>query len=254
MLAILSPAKSLDFTPIKVAGTSTPEFEKDAYELVKILREHSPAALKKLFSVSDALARLNYDRFQSFKKSPADTHAKAALFAFAGDVYKGIPVEEYSRSQLAFANKHVRILTGLYGVLRPLDTIQPYRLEMGTKLKNPAGKDLYDFWSDKVTAALGAALKKSKSSCLLNLASQEYFKVVDVAALPAPVIAASFKEKKNGSYKTVALCAKQARGLMVDFMVRERITAVADLKAFSEADYTFSNKLSSDSELVFVRG
>ena len=254
MLAIISPAKSMDFSPVKVAGTTKPEFEKEAFELVKTLREYSPTALKKLFSVSDSLATLNHDRFQSFVKSHTLKNAKPALYAYTGDVYKGIHVEEYSAAQRTFANKHVRILTGLYGVLRPLDLIQPYRLEMGTKLKNAAGKDLYAFWTDAVTASLVADLKKNKSSHLVNLASQEYAKVVEIAQLPVPVLNISFKEKKAGAYKIIALFAKQARGLMVDFVVRERVLHVADLKEFAVDGYKYSAKLSSESELVFVRG
>lgn len=253
MVAIISPAKSMDFEPITVAGTTVPVFQKQAFELVEVLRELSQKQLQKTLSISESLATLNHTRFIEFKKSVTKKNGKPALFAYTGDVYKGILVDEYTAKDLSFVSKQLRIISGLYGILKPLDLIQPYRLEMGTKLKNTVGKDLYAFWGDSITAELNNAVKTARADYVLNLASNEYAKAISEKELTVPLITASFKVKKAGTYKVIGLLAKRARGDMVQHIVESRATSLAAVKKFNKDGYEFNSKLSTDRELVFTR-
>lgn len=255
MLLIISPAKTLDSKPLFPKGCkpSQPEFLGEAKKLVSIMREYSPADIRGLMGVSEKLAGLNYVRFQHFTTPFTSDNATPALTTFKGDVYAPLDVEGYTKSQWAYVNKHLRILSGLYGLLRPLDLMQPYRLEMGTSLKNKSGKDLYAFWGDRISKELNRVIHKGQP--LVNLASNEYFKAIDQDALNAPMIDIVFKDKdKQGNYKIIGIKAKRARGLMVDYAVRHHIENAAELKEFDSEGYAFCEKESSDNAWVFLRG
>jgi len=254
MLAILSPAKTLDYESELPALTPTePAFLDQSAELIQILRRKSRPQLQELMGIGENLADLNHDRYQSWSRPFSEDNARAALFAFKGDVYTGFELDRYGKRDLQFAQKQVRILSGLYGLLRPLDLMQPYRLEMGTALKNPAGKNLYDFWKSTVTEALGEALKTSGSNVLINLASKEYFSAVDPKTLDAEIVTPQFKDLKNGKYRIISFFAKKARGSMCDFMIQERIKDPEDLKRFGVDGYQFNPKLSEGQEWIFTR-
>ena len=199
--------------------------------------------------VSDKIAQLNHDRFENFSAKLTLKNAKQALFAYEGDVYKEIPVQRYDAKDLDFAQKHVRILSGLYGILKPLDLIQPYRLEMSIKLKNPKGDDLYTFWGDKLTKALNV----EKDPILINLASKEYSDAIQLDNFKGRVITPVFKDKRNGELKVFGMLAKRARGMMTDFIIQNRITKPEDLKKFTVGGYKFHSKLSTESEWTFTR-
>ena len=254
MLMVISPAKTLDFSPRDCSDFSIPDKLAQSQELVEQLQVLSPEDLGTLMKISPKLSDLNYQRYQDFQLPFSPENAKPALLAFQGDVYKGIDTATYELEDLNFAQKHLRILSGLYGILRPLDLIQPYRLEMGTKFKNQKGKNLYEFWGSQLSEAIDTALVEQAEPVLVNLASNEYFKAVDRKTLKAKLLNISFKENKNGTYKVVAIHAKRARGLMVDYAVRHRIESVEHLKSFDIEGYAFHEKLSSDSEWVFTRG
>lgn len=256
MIVILSPSKTLDFSDkqLSIANANphtAPVFMDDAQILAEILRKKSVSQIAKLMGVSNKLASLNYDRYQSFSTPFTSHNARQALLAFKGDVYTDIAVEEYTQEDFAFAQEHVRILSGLYGLLRPLDLIQPYRLEMGTQLSNPRGNTLYAFWRDKITEQLNKNLQQHKT--LVNLASNEYFKAIHPKKLEAEVITPVFKQYNNGVYKVIALHAKRARGAMTHFMIKNKIDRVERIKTFNEAGYEYSDHLSSETEWVFVR-
>jgi cytoplasmic iron level regulating protein YaaA (DUF328/UPF0246 family) len=254
MLTILSPAKTLDFeTEVRVAEETSPLFQKEANELVKLLREYKIDDLSKLMKVSYEIAALNVERFAHWHINGMNTQSKQALLAFKGEVYRGLQAESMSSDELKFAQRHLRILSGLYGVLRPLDRIQPYRLEMGTKLENGHGKNLYDFWGEKITEQLNKDLQKQKEQLLINLSSNEYYKAIDKKKIQGDVITPVFKEKKGNTYKVIAVYAKKARGLMTRFIIDNRIEQSADLKAFDEGGYVFDSDLSTAKEWVFVR-
>jgi cytoplasmic iron level regulating protein YaaA (DUF328/UPF0246 family) len=255
MLTVISPAKRLDMDRTAAAPRATqPRLLEQAETLVRVLRKTTAARLGKLMTISDELAKLNADRFRAWS-TPFTTHnASRAILAFDGDVYAGLQRDAYAKEDFAFAQRHVRILSGLYGLLRPLDLIQAYRLEMGTALKVGRCRNLYDYWGETVTDLLGRDLGRSGSRVLVNLASDEYFGVVCPADLDARVIKPVFKEKRNGAYKVIAFNAKRARGAMVDFIVRERIEDPGALRGFDRDDYRFASKLSSDDEWVFTRG
>lgn len=254
MLAILSPSKTLDFEDALACKEHTqPALLSDAKKLLAELKKFSAAELEELMSISSKLAELNRDRFQSFKTPFKPTNARQALLAFRGDVYTGFELEEYRIADYRFAQKHLRILSGLYGILRPLDLIQAYRLEMKTKLKNPRGDDLYTFWGSKISEELNKAAKESRSEVLVNLASNEYFKAVDRDHLELPIVTPVFQENKGKELRVVALFAKQARGAMANYIVTERIKKPEDLKKFSVDGYRFNAKLSSEKKFVFVR-
>ncbi|MCI3134697.1 peroxide stress protein YaaA [Phenylobacterium aquaticum] len=252
MLIVLSPAKAMNFTPpAQAVAATTPEMAADIAELDKTTRKLTTAQLKRLMDLSDNLAQLNRERFQAF--DPAMEDGLQAAFAFNGDVYAGLKARELDKKGLAYAQEHVRILSGLYGLLRPLDAIQPYRLEMGTRLKTQRGPSLYAFWGDRIATALDQALVGHKDRMLVNCASGEYFGAVDLKALKAPVINVRFLEEKDGSAKIISFFAKKARGLMARYAIDHRLEKAVDLKAFDAEGYRFQPSASTDAEWVFSR-
>lgn len=252
MLIVLSPAKALDFTaPPVQAPLSTPELADQTAELSRTTRRLTAPDLKRLMSLSDSLARLNRERFQAF--DPEADDGLQAAFAFNGDVYQGLKARELDRKALAWAQDHVRILSGLYGVLRPLDAIQPYRLEMGARLKTRRGPTLYDFWGARVSEALDRALEGRKERVVVNCASTEYFSVVDRAALKAGVVSCRFLEEKDGEARVVSFYAKRARGLMARYAIDNRLDRAEDLKGFDLQGYRYVASLSTDREFTFQR-
>ena len=254
MLILLSPAKNLNFDPVPDAPKATkPAFAKDAGELADVARKLTRGKIKNLMGISEKLADLNYERFQAFSANGKAASAKQAALAFNGDVYQGFDAPTLDAEDLAFAQDHVRILSGLYGLLRPLDAIQPYRLEMGSRLKNPRGNDLYGFWGDKIAKAVDKAVKPHDDPTVVNLASNEYFSAVDPSALKAPVVTPVFKEEKDGRLKSLMYYAKRARGLMARWAVENRVDTAEGLKRFSEGGYQFREDLSSDDSWVFTR-
>lgn len=254
MLILLSPAKTLDFTTPASTKTSTqPALLDDSAELIKQLKKFSPSDLSSLMHISNKLGVLNFTRYQDWNRPFTKQNAKQAVLAFKGDVYTGLNAETFSEAELKFAQKHLRILSGLYGVLRPLDLIQPYRLEMGTGLKNKQGKDLYEFWDDKITKLINVDIAKSKSSYIINLASNEYFKSVQLEQVNAEIITPVFKDYKNGKYKIISFFAKKARGMMTAFIIKNNITDIEQIKQFKQDGYKFYKSLSDDHNWVFQR-
>lgn len=255
MLLILSPAKKQDFTPqISPVPASSILCKEETNELVELLQEKSAAQLAKLMTLSSSLAKLNHQRYQDYDiRYYTDANSKPAIFAFHGDVYVGLQAETFNEADLKFAQNHLAILSGLYGVLRPLDLIQAHRLEMGTKLENSEGKDLYTFWQHRLTVTLNHLLTSSGSKTLINLASQEYFKAVDTKALEGEIITIDFKQKQGSSYKTVGIFAKKARGMMANYAITKRITQPAELKKFKVDGYQFNKELSTADNWVFTR-
>ncbi|MFN3668623.1 MAG: peroxide stress protein YaaA [Brevundimonas sp.] len=252
MLIVLSPAKRLDFTEADPAlPASERRLVEDTATLARTARARTVAELRQLMSISDDLARLNRERFQAF--DPDSTDGVQAAFAFAGDVYEGLRARELDEPGLAFAQEHVRILSGLYGLLRPLDRIQPYRLEMGTRLKTRRGSSLYDFWGDRIAKQLNADAEGHGQKTLVNLASQEYFGAVDARALKLPVVTPHFREGKDGESRIISFFAKKARGGMTRFAIDERIERAEDLKAFDRDGYRFDKSASSDTDWIFIR-
>ena len=254
MLAILSPAKTLDYeTPLKTKLNSQPIYGRESNQLIKTLRTFEPFEVASLMKISDKLADLNHKRYVEWRNKPAESKTRPAALAFKGDVYQGLEAESFSDNDLKFAQRHLRILSGLYGLLRPLDVIQPYRLEMGTKLKTSKGQNLYDYWGTKLTNGLNEALKESKEGTLVNLASNEYFGAVQPNLLEGSLLNIGFKEKRNGQLKFVSFSAKKARGLMAKFIIKERLKNPDDLKNFDLEDYKFNKKLSSELDWTFSR-
>ena len=252
MLIVLSPAKALDFTaPPASAGLTFPELADQTAELSKTTRRLTVRDLKRLMSLSDNLAKLNRERFQAF--DPEADEGLQAAFAFNGDVYLGLRARELDKKALGWAQDRVRILSGLYGVLRPLDAIQPYRLEMGTRLKTRRGQSLYDFWGPRVSEALNRAADGHKDKTLVNCASGEYFGAVDRKALRLPVVSCRFLEEKDGEARIISFFAKRARGLMARYAIDHRIDKAQDLKAFDADGYRFQPHLSTDEEWTFAR-
>lgn len=253
MYTVLSPAKKLDFstTALRLSKTK-PLFQGDTVELVKRARTFSPQDLKRLMGISDKLADLNAERFKAFDLNGKGETKQAAL-AFAGDVYMGLDAKTLDKNDLAFAQKHVGILSGLYGLLRPLDAIQPYRLEMGSMLDTKRGSNLYEFWDGTITKAVEEMVKKSKTNTLINLASNEYFSAVNAKNISVPVIQPVFKELHNGKAQVYSFLAKKARGLMARFIVQERINTPEDLKAFAVDRYRFDAEASNEVLWVFCR-
>lgn len=251
MLMIISPSKTQNFDPRPGIDHTVPAQAARTQRLVKQLRQYSPEDLGKLMKISPKLSDLNWQRYQDFQDSFTQDNAKQALLAFKGDVYNGIEVDTYTPEDFTFAQNHLRILSGLYGLLKPLDLIQPYRLEMGTKLQTGKGKTLYDFWGAQITDALNADL--ASDTTLVNLASGEYFKAVQPQQLNGKVLNIAFKENKNGTYKVIGIHAKRARGLMVNYAIQNRITAPKALQAFDEEGYGFEPSLSTETEWVFCR-
>ena len=255
MLAILSPAKTLDFdSPLTTNQHSAPEFTKESKALIKTLRQLEPSDIGSLMGISDKLATLNHDRYTHWSaKFDAASGARASLLAFKGDVYLGLDAQTLSKRDFTWAQKRLRVLSGLYGLLRPLDRIHPYRLEMGTALRNTAGKDLYEFWGSKVTQALNEVLSGQRSKVLINLASNEYYKVVQAQNIDGRIVTINFKEWRRDAYRFVSFSAKKARGLMARFMIDQRAEKADDLKAFDVEGYAFNEELSSRDEWIFTR-
>lgn len=254
MLLVISPAKTLDYeTPPSTTRFTLPHYLDDAQTLIGLLRQLSPLQLGELMQLSDKLAALNVARYDSWTPDFHPGNAKQALLAFKGDVYTGMRAEDFSEADLDFAQDHLRMLSGLYGLLRPLDLMQPYRLEMGTRLANPAGRDLYAYWGERISLGLNQALAEQGDDVLLNLASNEYFSAVRKDALKAQVIDVQFRDLKNGQYKIISFHAKKARGAMARFVIKERITKTTDLTQFAEDGYRFSRENSSSDNLVFLR-
>lgn len=254
MLMVISPAKTLDYeTPATTSRFTLPQHLDDSQQLIEQLRELSPLQISDLMHLSDKLAALNVARYASWSPQATVENAKQALLAFKGDVYTGMAAEDFSEDELDFAQQHLRMLSGLYGVLRPLDLMQPYRLEMGTRLANARGKDLYAFWGERISQALNEALDAQGDDVLLNLASNEYFGAVKRPALNARVIDVDFKDLKNGQYKIISFYAKKARGLMARYVIKERIEDPEALKQFDYQGYRFSEAGSSANHLLFLR-
>lgn len=252
MLIVLSPAKSLDLeSPLTTKQHTTPEFIPQAAELIEVLRDYSPARISELMDLSDALASLNVGRYAHWQADHAE--ARPAVMSFNGDVYTGLDAPSLDAKGLKYAQRHVRILSGLYGLLRPLDRMHPYRLEMGTKLGNARGKDLYAFWGETITEALNRQLAETKSGALINLASSEYFKSVKPKLLDAPVIEPVFQDWKNGKYKIISFFAKRARGMMARYATENGITDPEQLKNFDVDGYAFESNESSERAWVFRR-
>jgi len=254
MLTVISPAKSLDFeNPVIATKTTKPRFLGQSQQIIDQIKLLAPQDIASLMKLSDKLAVLNYDRFQDFQTPFTKKNARACVFAFRGDVYQGLDADTLSTDDFDFAQQHLRILSGLYAVLRPLDLIQAYRLEMGTKFANNVGKNLYEFWGDTLKQSIQKELDKSDSQVLINLASNEYFKAVKAKQLSHPVITPVFKDFKNGQYKIISFFAKKARGLMARYIIQNKIEQPEDLKSFNLDRYKVSKKLSSDNEIVFTR-
>jgi cytoplasmic iron level regulating protein YaaA (DUF328/UPF0246 family) len=249
MITLISPAKTLDLSTTEINLNSQPDFIKSTLELVSIMKKKSTSELMQLMDISENLAQLNRERYRNFKKSFEPVNSKQALLAFKGDVYTKIDVENYSSEDFEFAQKHVRILSGLYGLLKPLDLIQPYRLEMGIRLENKKGKNLYDFWGSRIAKSINEV---AKGNPVINLASQEYFKAVDVGKLSSKIITPVFKEFKNGKYQVIGLFAKQARGMMTDFIIKNRINNPEELKVFNSGKYEFKEE-NERGEWLYIR-
>ena len=255
MIIIISPAKTLDFESASPTGKySEPLFTDKSEKLIRELRKYSPPKLEKLMKISPKLANLNYGRFREWHLPFTPDNSKQALFAFRGEVYTGIDAGTMSEEEIDFAQEHLRILSGLYGILRPLDLIQAYRLEMGTPLKFEKFKDLYQFWGDSLTMTLKNELNKDTGKIVINLASNEYYKAIDPGKLDARVITPVFKDYKNGSYKFLSVYGKKARGLMSRFIISNKITDPENLKLFDIDGYFFNDRMSKGDEWVFTRG
>ena len=255
MLMVLSPAKKLDYdTPVRTTRQSLPLFPDDTRELVGVMRRLTAEDLARLMNLSDALASLNAERYAAWVDAPDNQHARQAALAFNGDVYERLRAAELSDAQLDWAQDRLAILSGLYGVLRPLDLIQPYRLEMGTRLRTARGATLYAFWGDRIARELNRRLDALPGErVLLNLASNEYFKSVDRKALRARVVECVFQDEKNGAWKVISFHAKRARGLMARHVIDHAIEAVEDLRGFEAEGYAYASEASSDDRLVFRR-
>lgn len=254
MLITLSPSKGQDFeAPSPSKKYSKPGDLKDSELLIKELKKIKLIELQSLMNISENIARLNVGRYKTFKTPFTPKNAKQALFAFKGDVYSGIDVKNFSEEDFEYAQNHLRILSGLYGCLRPLDLIQPYRLEMKTKLANPRGENLYQFWGEGITTRLNKVLKKQKEPVLVNLASNEYFKSVKPGLLDGRLLDINFKETKHGKTRVVAIFAKRARGMMADYIIRNRVENPAGIKNFKRDGYRFAKTLSDDRQWTFER-
>jgi cytoplasmic iron level regulating protein YaaA (DUF328/UPF0246 family) len=249
MLAVISPSKTQDFSSSNVDVFTKMRQIEQSQILIDLLKTKTQGEIASLMSISDKLSKLNFDRFQTFSTPFTLTNAKQALLAFKGDVYNGIDAPNLSSQDLDFAQSCVRMLSGLYGVIRPLDLIQPYRLEMGTRLENDKGKNLYEFWGDQISQILN----EDESSVIINLASNEYFKGIDKKSLNAKIINIAFKELKGDTYKIIGIYAKRARGLMVNYMIKNRLTEPESLKDFNVEGYQFRQDMSDELTWVFTR-
>ena len=254
MLIVISPAKKLDYeTPARTEKYTLPDYLDHSQQLINRMREFSTLDISELMHVSSKIAELNFDRYESWTTDFTPENSKQAILAFMGDVYTGFDADSLKQSDLNFAQKHLRILSGLYGLLRPLDLMKAYRLEMGSRLSTTRGKNLYEFWGSVITQGLNEQLKKMKSEHLVNLASNEYFKSVKQKELNAEIITPAFKEYKNGDYKMIGIYAKRARGLLSRYIVTNRLDNVEDIKEFSSDGYRYNKKLSKGTNWVFTR-
>ncbi|MDJ0899150.1 MAG: peroxide stress protein YaaA [Xenococcus sp. MO_188.B8] len=258
MLILISPAKTLDFeTPSNISLFTQPDFLEETSQLVNQLRQLSATEISALLKISPKLGELNSQRYQTWQQPFAPSNAKQALFAFKGDVYQGLDVESFSQEDINFSQEHLIILSGLYGILRPLDLIQPYRLEMGTKfnqVKNPNfPANLYEFWGDQLTQVINSQLDKQNNKVIINLASNEYFKVVNKKILQGKIITPIFKDWKNGKYKIISFYAKKARGLMAAYIIKNQLENFEEIKNFAQAGYAYNLELSTDNQLIFTR-
>lgn len=250
MLILISPAKSLDYSTPSFKEHTLPDFQSDIKSLVNVMKKKSAREISELMHVSENLAVLNEERFKTFQKGFTPENSKQAILAFNGDVYTKIDVDNYSAADFEFAQNHLRILSGLYGLLKPLDLIQPYRLEMGTRLETKKGKNLYEYWGKRIAKAIN---ESAAGMPIVNLASQEYFKAVDLKTLKSPVINIHFKEFKNDTYQIIGIFAKLARGMMTNYAIKKRLTDPEELKSFNLEGYEYSAPMSSDSDWVFIR-
>lgn len=255
MLILLSPSKTLDFgEPPPVKKATRPPLLKDAGRLVARLQEFPPAQLGKLMGVSDKLAAQVFEHFRQWEDVPKPGRGKQALFAYRGDVYAGLDAGSFSAADIDYAQQHLRILSGLYGVLRPLDTIQPYRLEMGAPLAAGGCKDLYEYWGDRITRELHKALKQLPGNLVVNLASNEYFRAVDMTSLDAQVVTPTFKDKKDGQYRFMTFYGKRARGQMARYLIQRQLEKPDSLRKSYDVDgYRYNRELSSEAQWVFTR-
>ena len=254
MISLLSPAKSLDYeSPCLIEQSTQPRLKSDTAELIEELKSLSLEEVGSLMNISDKLALLNHERFQSFASSFSKKNSRQAILAFTGDVYQGMNLSDWSAGDFTTAQENIRILSGLYGVLRPLDLMQPYRLEMGTSLVNARGKNLYQFWGDRITGLLNKDLEKSNSNVVVNLASNEYFSAVTPSGLNGQVISPVFKDEKKGKYKIISFYAKKARGMMADYIVKNKLKESEDLREFSTGGYAYDAESSTVDKPVFLR-
>lgn len=254
MIFVLSPAKTLDYqTPPAIATHTQPAFLAQSAELIEVMRAMSRAEVARVMDLSDPLAALNVARYGAWSPPFTPANAKQAVLAFNGDVYAGLAAADLQKADLAYAQRHLRILSGLYGLLRPLDLMQPYRLDMGTRLANPRGKDLYAFWGERLTESLNALLAKEKSRVLVNLASAEYFRAVKTKRLAARLVTPVFEERKGGKYKIIGFFAKRARGLMARYAIVNRIARPEGLQDFACEGYAFAPNVSDEATYVFRR-
>ncbi|VAW89305.1 UPF0246 protein YaaA [hydrothermal vent metagenome] len=254
MLLVISPAKTLDYeTPLPTSVHTMPDYLDDAAQLVKRARKYSVDDVMSLMAVSEKIAQLNVERFKKWRRPFTPKHARQAVLAFKGDVYVGLDAFTMSEDDLAFAQQHLRILSGLYGLLRPLDLMLPYRLEMGRKIDTERGKNLYEFWGNSVTESLNDQFQERGKKHLINLASNEYFKVIKPKLLQAEIITPHFKEYKNGTYKVLGVYAKKARGMLSRYIIKNRIVEPEAIKHFCEDGYRFNAAMSSERDWVFAR-
>ena len=254
MLITISPAKNLDYTtPVPIKKTTKPAMLADSEILACQMKTMAPHDLSKLMGISDKLGTLNYDRYQAWQNPMPKDQTRQAILAFKGDVYVGLNAYEFSLEDFEYAQQHLRILSGLYGLLKPLDSMMPYRLEMGTKLQNERGRDLYSFWGSSITKQLNKQLRSAESDVLVNLASNEYFKSVQTDMLNAKIITPIFKDWKNGQYKVISFFAKKARGLMSAYIIKNRLSKPDQLENFDWEGYTYNDAMSDGGELVFTR-
>lgn len=254
MLTIISPAKTLDYeSELATKRYTQPDLLDKSSQLIDIAKKLTPAEISSLMGISDKLAHLNAERFNDWQPDFSPKNARQAILAFKGDVYTGLQAEDFSEKDFDFAQQHLRMLSGLYGLLRPLDLMQPYRLEMGIRLNNPQGTNLYAFWGDLLTEKLNTVLKEQGDNILVNLASDEYFKAVKPAKLEGEIIKPVFLDEKNGKYKVISFYAKKARGLMSRFIIKERLTQRKQLQEFSLEGYQYDATRSEGNELVFTR-
>jgi uncharacterized protein len=255
MIAVVSPAKTLDFdTPSITSEKSIARLFDRSKPILEVLKSKTPEDLMQLMDISEDLAMLNAKRYKNFKTRHTDQNSKQAMFAFKGDVYLGLDANSFDTSEIEYAQQHFRMLSGLYGVLRPLDMIQPYRLEMGTSLMVEECKNLYQYWGDVIGKTLNQDLTKQGDKILVNLASIEYFKAVDKKKIKGKIIDVEFKDFKNGDYKIISFFAKKARGMMARYMIKNRISTINDLKGFDYDGYYFDAQNSTETELAFKRG